>query len=411
MLVVKPTDGPGDFINEKLIDVIAGEMLNKEISLRYWIDGVKAKVGTDITEDEYVGYPKIISGNIRHVVRAARGIIFTTEQPNDEFCEALRDAVVRKEAEMVGITPLERYHTRAVGLHTNVKIKSQMKLTVTGGRDKNNIKRSIITDVAWNHGSARFTWVVRHIRYFNESLHRDSPDEAISNRVCSVLYDSGDITSLSHGDILTNYSTAMLKATPYMLPKSSTVRICSDLPLLALAIDGQRYNDKWYTIPVDIYSATVEQIVPEPVKTDEDGIYSTEHCAGCRKLLYDDVYAFTLTGTNLAHPDCHMYCVLCAHSKSALYALADGAYSRVLRVTWPRTTADMIAQYMYPALRPVLVELLESYQEHGIRGDPGYFVTVGKKYVGVRDVDAFRFRSTINHELVKGREIFQIYVS
>lgn len=418
MLVVKPSneyDTP-----EKLIDIIAGEMLNKETSLQYWRNGVKLRVVDknagigEVNAAEYNGYPRVVIGNVCNTIKASAGIIFVTSEPNDQFCDNLMNAVLRKEAEMIAndVVPLDKYHTYVANLHTNIKLKSQMKITLTNEKRKNNIKRLIKhQNNRWNagYGNARFVWTVLHLRNFNEIITRDDPDQAILHRICSVLYDANDITQLAHGDTLTNYSNDMLKVTPNILKDSCEIKLNSNLPLLATALEGWHYG-RFYTISVNIYSADRNQIIPEPVKTDEDGVWSTEICAGCRKLLYDDVYAFTLAECDLARPRCHMFCIFCAHGKSALYALADATYTRVLRITWPRTAADMIAQFNTPAMRPVLTELSEGYIEYGVRGDDDYFVLVGKNYVGVRDVDRFKFSSIVNNELISNRKIFPIYV-
>lgn len=417
MLVVKPTTGSADEpARQHYIDIIAGEMLNKEASLRYWHNGKALTVGVDVTPEDYNGYPKIVVGNIRQTVKASWGIIFVTEPVTDKLCDQLKDAVLRKESTMVGIEPLERYHTRSAGVHTNVKVKSQMKLTIAGtAKSTGNIRRLICmnqSDHRYSKKDPRFTWYVRHLREFNDSITSDQSDSAIANYVCSILYDIANVTSLEHGDILTNYSHKFLKASPNLISDPCpTVRIRRDLPLLTLVFDGRCNPGHLYTIPADIHSAEYDQIIPIPVKTDEDGIFSIEHCAGCRKLLYDDVYAYVDAKTNIARPECHVYCILCAHGRGALYDLADGVYTHVLRLTWPRTAKDMISHYAHPALRPVLTELCDLYIEHGIKGDDSYYVLVGKNYVGVDEIRSFKFNPLINHPDIAHRKIFEISIS
>ncbi len=422
MRVVKPTLGL-DY--QKHVDVIVGEMLNKETSLYYWNEGVRNVVGDGtngtITAADYNGYPKIVSGNVRQTVKAAYGYIFVTADVDmRRLSEDLRAAIVKKEEVMADLEPLDRYHTRAVGYHTNIKVRSQQRLTVTDETAKktaNNVRRWITNeqgDARYTRKDARFIWFVRELRMFNPTISRDYAHEAVANYLCSILYDAADATTLTHNETLTNYSLEFHKATPLIIKNTPELRINSNMP----PIMSQIYGSYWhalYAIPVDIYNAKLDQIEPVPAKTNETGVFSIEHCTGCRRLLYDDVYAFVDkvdpdTDADIPlqplKPYCHMFCAICAHGKAALYALGDGVYTRVLRVTWPRTPADIIAQYDYPNMRPLLTELhTHGYQIVGTSGDKNHCILVGDRFVAIPELDNVKFGALINDPQIAGREI------
>jgi len=426
MRVVKSNEGVVTKTQyQQMVNVMAGEMLNKETSLYFWHDGERTVVGDGsngtITRDNYNGYPKIVIGNIRQTIKASFGYIFVTGDVNkDMLCQDLREAVLKKEEAMVDIEPLGRYHTRVAGHHTNVKVRSQQTLTIAGnakGRTT-NIRRHI-SDEQGDHRyvrkDPRFTWYVRDLREFNPSIQRDSPQDAIANYMCSILYDAGDVTDLYHNDTLTNYSKACLKATSHILCDNNTLYINPKMPAIMRQIYGSSYYTL-HTIPCDIYNATLAQIDPVPAKTDEDGVFSIEHCSSCRELLYDDVYAFVDASNDTIEkppkPQCHMFCAICAHGRAVLYALADGLYTRVLKVKWPRTTADMIAQYRSPEFRPLLTELHTShYEVIGNYESDRCFVLIGKNYAGVKDIGRYSYSQLVNDPALAGRQIVEVSIS
>lgn len=423
--------------SDEMYKMIAGEMLNKEASVQYWREGRPAKVGTgpgDITKEEYLGYPTLITNKtVKNSIRSTMGYILVALGTDlSVFERSVMKAIEIMELTMnaSGITPLATYHTSRGGYHTNIKVKSSLAVSQIYDDNENgrtnayavskNTKRQFVHDID-DYRVARFVWVVKHIDQFDFTISSANFDDAIARFACSVFYDKDDICTLGHNETTFEFSQKMLKGS------ENVVRVGLNLfkygnPLAFELSDhwknSSAYANKWRN-PIrniderHVYDASYEFLALQPVQlVTGDGAEetSTEICSKCRSLLWGDNYALSGSIKYPGSDTCSLICSLCAHTTCEDSPIEE-RYSHILRVTVPRTDADMIENAI------ISDERKEIYHEvmRGLvwkdlmTGDKKIkYIMIGTKYVAFKRIEDYLFTSLVNCQDFATRKVCSV---
>lgn len=404
--------------------VIAGEMLNREASLKHFVDGVPRET----MPKDYVGYPSHETEGRKYAIKACSGYIYIPLGVDiSQFITIITDAVESLERDMVrldgkDIKHLHDHQTYECGFNTNVR---------RGHDSKTSACRAIIAH-SGKSPKVRFVWKVAHIREIDLTVNSENIEDAISRLGAGIFWDGDDILVTPHGTVTFKFNENVFKANARVIPERVTL-INAENPLLielnnywkeslpsTIAVDFLRdINDK------KLYDADMSIVEIKPVKISEDtATLSNEICSRCKNPLYGDIYG--LYGSVTKPEDTTdvngklrvtAICPMCLHSGPE-DAPIEQKYFRVLRIKFGRTAEDMIDMLGgSDNLMNIRKEALKGVRKCNIKGLAGQqnmddsaatCYLIGDKYVGFEHVKNYKYTCLVNEPLIRDRVVCKI---
>lgn len=404
MLIIKDS--------EDHIQTIAGEMLNIELSVKHYVDG-KPVPAVAMTTRDYRGYPKIIRGNVIEEIRAAAGYIFVPVDVDlDEFRREIEATILRLETTVAnhdGSDPkvLRKYHTVRSSYNTNVKVASELSLTVAddngvNGRTKKNIKRLISTRTPDGESRrGRFNWFIRPMNEVMCEITDDNTEDVIS-RFASVFYDRDDICTYSHNQTVTLFTKNNFKGAANIICEPEFKIFKYGYPLMFELSDHWRSeavsaNAREFLRninPSKIFSIDYDKLEYKPVSMEgADTDTSAEICSACRSVMFGENYALAGPVTAPDSPLCTAICPLCLH-RSPLASPIESKYFRVYRVIVPRKDTDLIDDLsISPDRRELRKEVLKKVERKSltVNGKEVRYIMIGDKFASFDDINDYLF--------------------
>lgn len=392
-----------DISIDEVATIIAGEMLNIEMSMLYFLDG-KSLPPTDRKK----GYPQITNGTVVNVIKAAAGYIYFPSSLDIDVLETKIIAAINalsREIEPEIIQPLTGYHTQSAGIATNIKVKSSMQLTTDSlNPTTKNIKRQFRRN---EHSTylGRFVWTLNSINNIDYDITSDNFEQAIERLGCGILYDQHNITTCAHNDKVYDFSPKYFRATPYIIEKD--IKLYRYGPPLLYELSTFWYNKTRYELDnTGIRNLTSVRII----ETDYAQInVSSDVCASCGSVLYDDNYVLCdddLFSSQHASTKENMHCIaicpLCMHS-AWKFAEPEAKYSKIRRVKFPRSIEAMIASLSGRSSRHE--DILSEIAKHGIKSVAGMKL-IGPHYAIVSNIDDYKYTNLVHNPELKDRFVF-----
>lgn len=395
--------------------VIAGEMLNREASLKHFVDGV----ARETMPKDYVGYPSYETEGRRYSVKASSGYIYIPTDINiGKFIVVIDNIITEMEKDMVrldgkDIKHLNDHQTYECGFSTNVR------------RPHTGVNAARFIGVSGASApKVRFVWKVEHINNIDLSVTSDNINDAISRLCAGIFWDSDDILTLEHGSSAFKFDKNVFKANANVVPEKVTL-INADNPLLI------ELNEYWKeslptTVAADflrdvnekkLYSADMSIIDIKPVKiSDDSSVLSTEICSRCKNPLYGDIYG--LYGSVTKPEDSFeadgklrvtAICPMCLHSGPE-DAPIEQKYFRVLRIKFGRSAEDMIdMQGGSEDLVNIRREALKGVVKCVVKGAvDSVCYLIGDKYVGFEHIRNYRYTYLVNDPKLQGRKVCKV---
>jgi hypothetical protein len=416
---------------------LAGEILNVESGLQHFINGEPVTLGKTIQKSEYVGYPSFtLRDGVRYNIRASCGYIYVPMGTDiSEFEINLVGALNVLEANMKRLdrdapTPyphVQGYHTIKSSYNTNVKTQCNYEMTLyeghmNSGAGKAGPKRVLLRDET-SSTRGRFTWFIIPIDKIDFVINSSDADRAIWRFASSIFWDRDNISKCTHNDLVFTFNRSMIQGSENIVPEKITLFRHATNPLLI------ELNDYWKEQPLYVqtgktteggslclrnirvnrlFSADFTAIKIQPIKVGTGSEVSTDVCASCKGLLYDDFYA--LTGDiNGQGDDSYSIavCPLCMHSSPEDTPL-EQKYFKIFRVKCPRSVQDMIDMAAgNDVTRDIRLESLkrveEKVQEVGQKSIK--YILIGDKYVAFENIDQFLFTGLSKSAEFSGRRI------
>jgi hypothetical protein len=414
---------------------IAGEMLNIETSSLHFLNGIPLKVGTEVSSEDYRGYPKIVAGSVVHIIRGSSGYIFVPIGTNMiEFQEKLIAAILELESTMTrpdgsDHNVLKQYHTVKCNYNTNIKVKSALSVTQGSNAPKpapirygarnaavtNNLKRIFVVDPENDSRRGRFTWFLKTFDEIEQEITSDNMDDSVARFACSILHDRDDICKLEHNQTTFEFSKEFLKGYDNIVDENITLFKHGNPLLFEL-------SEHWRTAHVEttavsflrninenkVYEADHAALKFKPVHiADSTGESSTDICSQCRSLLVGDNYALAGNVKNPGSDMCVAICALCLHS-SPEDKPVEAKYFRVFRVTFPRRVEDLVdaltVSDQRKELRREALKRVESKKLYVDEKNVSY-IMIGNKYAAFASVDDFLYTKLSVHPDFANRKV------
>lgn len=387
---------------ENSIRVIAGEMINIEMSALCFIDGkfVGAK-------NVVKGYPKIVSDGAINDVKASLCAVWVPSGiDNDIFPNQLYLEMVKMFTEM-GISDyshLQTYHTINSGAVTNIKVCCQSKRTFVHGVGKPILKKCIrvITPervMRREYTKARFVWVIKVLdaRMFNGT-----------NVGIDIVYDKNDVFNCAHNDVLYNIVPRLLRGLSGEL--YPTIKTFGYGDILLSELYGAKPS--LYNIRNNVqYVDYVDVVYPAPNGDVDEGHRVLDRnsttCTECNMNLYGDVY-FTVSCDGLQKSlagTAKVYCPMCIHGPAPL------SDAPIFRTKLPLTARSVIEAMEPSNKRCVLLAAARGHKrvnrhvDHNFSID--YFV-FGDEYIMFDNVNAYLFTDMVNDPELKKYKVCYI---
>lgn len=393
--------------------IIAGEMLNRETSTYYWHKGIKALVGggddADVTPADYKDYPKVIVGDVKHIIKPSSGVIFVSSTNMSRFIDDLILVIETMEKDMTddGVNVLGQYHSVSVGYHTNVKVKPVVSGTKTQQKihqTKKWVKRLIVSNNYKNY-QARFIWNIKDV---SSAVDEIINANCITSVLCSIFYDTSDILNIPDNTIIFGATQQIYRGTNNIVKdQTDSVTISTQGFPLICQLYSTSIGYYMYDFGKPVYKATFEQLEFVPVYDKANRAHSSEICTKCHHVLFGDVYGMMINATK-----CHAYCPICAHTDGVVSNIGT-TYTNIVRVAWPRTIADMIERESCAVIRDIMHEIQRGIErkEISIAGRTIKYVIIGDKYVGVNNMARYTYTELVHHADFVNRKVCSITIS
>jgi len=424
---------------ETAIDAVAGEMLNIEMSVFHFIDGLPTTYGSEFgpkTAADYRGYPRLIEKIgadddpaqkvITYDIKSTCGYIYVPVGFDIKLFEAqLMECVIGKEATIVRLdgrpmNNLKEYHTIQHGYNTNVMIKSAQNVTADSSvraapRNRravdgvNNVKRQFLQSLD-DQRRGRFTWFIIPIDQFDDTISADNIEDAISRLASSIFYDGDDICKLNHNDVVFDFSKKYLRGYDLIVNEKITL-FGYGHPLLC------ELNEHWRTTEftsddmrdIDsarVYSYDYGKLEFKPVRLIESSMESSiDICSKCRCQLYDENYALAGSTTDPAQTACIAICPICMHTGPDDRPI-ELKYYRVLRTRFPKTINDMIELSSgSDELKKMRKCAMGGYQRMCLNGEKGKCTLIGNDYIAFDNMNEFLFTNLSRHPILSNRKV------
>lgn len=408
MFVVK--DSP----DRDVFSVIAGEMLNRENSIKHFENGVPY---TEMPQD-YVGYPAFSTGGKKYTLKAVSGSIYI---PNgfekEKFVRVINDAIEELKIVRLDDKPVTSQcsHTASINYCTVVlqDVPASRGFSIKPG-EKLNVT------------STRFIWHIHHFSEIDTEVNGNNPELAIT-RMSGIFWDSENILKLEHGINTFYFGKDSFKASEFVTGEK-LILFNNENPLLfALSkywSEADSSTDaKSFMRDINVkklVGATVDQIAVKPVRTNEESDdTSTDICYRCKEPLYGDVYGLcgyiskqdepitTPAGKIIITP----MCPLCLHTTPEESPL-EQRYIRVLRIKWGRSIEDAINASPFSDQRKnIFHEALKGVKSHETKLSSGptvQFYLIGDKYAGFGSISDYQYNALVNAPLLSGRKICKV---
>lgn len=403
--------------NHDAIDIIAGEMLNREFSLNHFVNGVAR---TELPPD-YIGYPSYITGTRKYVLKAVAGFIYIPANISlDWFVKIITEVLAGKEIARLDGQELSSKcaHSLANNVCTTIMMvpKNPRSFSITNGQLTNGTK-----------GTSRFLWQIRHINDIDTTVLGKQPDITIQ-RLAGIFWDTDDILSLPHGTLTFTFSDKSFKAHSRMCndkesEKAPTLTIfpAASNPLL---FELNKYwqesvpgtDAKEFVRDVNrrkLVSANFDQVEVKPIRVDdESATMSTEICFRCKEPLYGEIYGLSGYVTKQDEPIVNNgkiiitpICPLCLHTTPEDSPI-ESKFVRVIRLMWPRSPQDMInicefSETKADICREALKKITPCKTKVG--DSEIMFYLIGDKYVGFQHNRDFKYTKMVNAPFLEGR--------
>lgn len=406
-------------ITQELINTIAGEMLNIELSMLYFIDGKPI-------DKPLIGYPVIKhSGNIEDIIRAVEGYIYVSSEIDKErlirgieyALDDLSKLVVINEEPVIA---LSKYHSLVSCQHTNLKVLPDKLVNVKytpsdddnhGNRrinrrdweyQKSNASKRVIVDNSV-HKKARFIWHILDILNYDPTISTKTITRDLHRHKCSIFWDSDDITVYAHNDVV-NLSNQSLRGHAQIVEEGKIKVFGYGNPLLyelseSFGITSPSFrnlNRELKALTYDQWEAICNTIYPNDI------VIADAKCNHCNSKLWGSNY-FLMDGDPAVNPI--LMCPLCMHSNEDNI---EDLYSNIFRIEWNVSAIDMIKHTRTNDIRAdIYHELLKAKNtvvQHGIK-----YTLIGDKYVAFDNINDYLYSSAVHTEL-KDKKIITIKV-
>jgi hypothetical protein len=399
------------------IDVIAGEMLNREYSLDHFVNGV----AREELPQSYVGYPSFTTETRKYVLKAVSGTIYIpTGVDKKWFVEIITQVLKNK---------------------VLVRLDGQNLAQRCSHRSGANYCTSIITETA-NHrafsteegklynaasGTNKFMWQICHISMIDLTILGTQSNIAI-RRLAGIFWDVDDVTVHPHGALTFTFSKESFK---------SHTRTCDEkLTILNSAINPLMFELSEYwrsSVPSTdardfirdinqrkLVTSTLDQVEVKPVRVDDDtATMSTEICFRCKEPLYGDVYGLSGHVSKQDEPIVNNgkiiitpICPLCMHTTPEESPI-ESKFVRVIRLTWNKTPLDMINMCEFSeSKKDICTEALKKVTPCDVMIDSTnyHFYLIGDKYVGFQHSKDFNYTKLVNAPFLEGRKACKVMV-
>ncbi len=398
------------------VEAIVGEMLNKETSTLHWIDGTPT---TETSQSAYTGYPRLVDNTIVYNIKAAYGYVFVSPGTDiHELKKKIIDTITSMELKMirpdgVPVFPLSSAHTIAAGYHTNIKTTCSLAKTTdkpVSYAKGSTLPKRLICEKLDDIRNCRFAWIIKTIDKFESEITSQNLSDSVAHYVCSVFYDSDDISTYEHNETTFEYSVNRLRGSANILQQ--TVAVCNfGNPLMCELSNYWReysnytpsYRNSVRNISdANLYEGTLREINLR--KVDTGGEPSNEVCTTCRSLLWGDIYVFKTDNIGEAK------CPMCVHTTLHDDAI-EKKFRHVLRVAHTRTVHDMIEQ-LSGEHKEICKELVTGFEKKTIlvSGKKIKYAMIGSKYIAFTDTKKYLYSSLVNDPEFSSRTVVGMYL-
>ena len=391
MIIIKDT------IGQDSMRAIAGEMINMELSMKYFENGIARKFNTAIEFRRSKGYPNISKKNIMYNFTATSGIIFLPLYMNiSKFIEDIKNVLKVMENEVVDfngekIIVGHKYQSVGINLFTTEKQRDEM------------IQYRSVTDKESNN--TMFSWVIKPINEFVFGFWSEKITTAIDNYITSIFYDIDDICTLQSGEFIHDYSIELLKF--HAKFKNTNIRIICDQydpllieynPFWTDTINSDQCTELWFEeLKIPVFKCDYEKLKFYPVKNNLGENTIGELCIRCKQKLVDDNYAIFDNYCQKVYS----ICIFCLHMKQ-LGSDDNKQLKFVLRVKYPYTREEYINNISDPVHRDMLIAARDGV----IFGEYKYvlldkeitikYQKIGDEYISVYDHNELLYSRIIN---------------
>ena len=400
--------------------VIAGEMINRELSINHYLDG---KPRETLPQD-YVGYPSYVSGNKKYSLKLVRGHIYIPD-----FIE--KEAFVNSIMKILGdIEAPERLDGRDLNT-TSCSATVPSNLCSDIIVDVNTRRKFMFTPERSTYSQGvKFVWIIQHISEINVKIDSRYPQVAIA-QLAGIFWDFDNVLSLPHNSISFDFGKVSFKAFRHMTKERVILILHAHNPLIMELSEIQIVNKDHnihkvsigeYTRDISlkkVYTASIDQVIVRPIRLEND-VTSTEVCILCHEPLYDDIYGLcgrTSSDDPIISTDGKIFidpvCSLCLHTTEEESAI-ERKYMRVIRVKWSKTTLDIIKSKNFSAEKEdICIEVLKGvipYQAKINTNTTVNFYLIGEKYVGFTTKNHYMYTALANEHIMRGRKACRVTV-
>lgn len=391
----------GEFTDDQLLDIIAGEMLNIESSTFHFLDGKPREEFSN-----YDGYPQFKDGPVVNVMRAAHGYVFLPVSMKGQITELinkLADHLMLKQHELIRydgkpFVHLDNYQY-SNGNSARIKIKSSQLGTRVAITGKNSHMRAIIENDLYV-SSARFTWIVQSIRKIPLTVTSTNINKVVSTMCNSVFYDRDDVTTYANNDIV--FELKNIRGLENMT--SVNIKLFDHPNPLLLELSKFNYLILVEIPPDKLRSCPFEQLEVNPIIFNR--MHRTDICQSCNMDLYDEIYAMHQHIDRPRNNGVDLYCPICIHRTEGSKIVKN--YFNVIRTTYPRTIKDMLSQHVLSLKNGAEfynagMETFKGIVEMSVNNYTFYYI--GDKYVMFSSTRKYAFAGKFIQDQVAGRKI------
>ncbi len=388
--------------------IIAGEMLNIELSALRFVDGEQV-------DNVVNGYPRIAHDGKLDIFRATSGYIYVPMGTDiDDFKCRLVEALAPLEAPLDLFTA---YSTMFVNYCTNIKgVSDNTNKTAISDEDtkphKKLCRRLFTGCLGLCTTPARFIWCIVPINHFDPEISSANLEDPISRHVSSIFWDRDNICSMPHNTVTFEFSTNMLTGYRQIYDEHFTLTTKGH-PLTIELSDYWANNtpsvkaSKYLRdVPVDLYVGDYKAFDLQPVTSWEDDTVMPGYvCVACRSRLWGDNYVIS----KRAYLPAAM-CPMCFHSIPLESKLVSSP-SCVYRVTFPIGVGDMmIAKGVPAAKRDLYEEVLRGFKiRKTMIGDTKcIYVLIGDRYAAFEDINDYLYTRLSTDPELLGRKILTV---
>lgn len=390
----------GNFTTDDLVKILAGEMLNIENSVFHYLDGKPRPMPKQGLPKDYIGYPRIVDGNVVNIMSATVGYVYLPVTMKDDIMEVLEKLtrlIQIMEEEMVRPDgkPLNKLHNFQYASGNSARFMVKSNQVWTRNVDGKNVKR-FITNGNPSDSYARFVWKIHCISEVPLSVTSDNVNTAVSAMCNSVFADLDDVTPHAHNDVVFDLNSihGMTDITDVV------INLCAHENSLIMEMSRITKSHSYSDAPADkLRRGAYHQFQLQEV--EHNGEKLRDVCSLCRSPLYGECYVILYPYVVGAFA----CCPLCVHSSGSPGANCKAWEAEfIIRVTAPRTLDDVLNdEQIKNGSSPRLDVLREVHKNGWERGV--HCVFIGEKYAMFMNVREYLFSPLEIKKEVAGRKI------